>query len=220
MAKNIGAMPIFEAEETMSMIHHVCFPTDIFEIPNVLNDVDMKAMLKYIENQYATAKDGHENWQTGPDLHTKPEFEKLVRFLITTNKDLIKGKGYDVEDIKISDMWANILKPKEAHSPHTHSNNYLSGVYYLYAEKASALVVFDPVSERDVIKPRMFREDIFNSAALMFHSIPNTAYIFPSWLRHYVPPNVSERNRISISWNIQLKGQVGEHHDFQSAEYK
>ena len=66
----------------------------------------------------------------------------------------------------------------------------------------------------------MFREDIFNSAALMFHSIPNTAYIFPSWLRHYVPPNVSERNRISISWNIQLKGQVGEHHDFKSAEYK
>jgi len=36
---------------------------------------------------------------------------------------------------------------------------------------------------------------------------------------HYVPINKSKNNRISISWNIQLKGQLGEHHEFQSANY-
>ena len=44
--------------------------------------------------------------------------------------------------------------------------------------------------------------------------------IFPSWLHHYVPPHTGETNRISISWNIQPIGQVGHHHQFQSAEFK
>jgi len=34
---------------------------------------------------------------------------------------------------------------------------------------------------------------------------------------HWVPVNKSTKNRISISWNIQIKGQIGEHHEFQSA---
>lgn len=206
-------------EETMAMIHHVCFPTDIFEIPGVLNNDDMKEMMTYINNQYSV-RNYDENWQLGYDLHTRPEFEKLAKFLITLNKDLIKKNGYDVKDIRISDMWANILKPNETHPPHTHSNNFLSGVYYLHAEKASALLVFDPVTERDVIRPRKKWDDKYNSSILQFQSIPNTAYIFPSWLKHYVPPNTSNSNRISISWNISLVGQVGEHHEFQSAEYK
>jgi len=36
---------------------------------------------------------------------------------------------------------------------------------------------------------------------------------------HWVDPNLSNNNRISISWNIQIKGQMGEHHDLQSAIY-
>ena len=28
-------------------------------------------------------------------------------------------------------MWSNVLKPGETHRPHTHSNNILSGVFYV-----------------------------------------------------------------------------------------
>ena len=31
-------------------------------------------------------------------------------------------------------MWSNVLKPIETHPPHTHSNNFISGVYYVQAD--------------------------------------------------------------------------------------
>ena len=58
-----------------------------------------------------------------------------------------------------------------------------------------------------------------NSNLLSYISKQNRLIIFPSWLVHWVPINKSKRNRISISFNIQIKGQVGEQHEFQSAEY-
>ena len=206
-------------EKHLEMTHHVCFPTDIYEIPDVLNRDDMKSMLVLI-NSWWEDRGYDDNWQTNPDLHTLPEFEKLTKFILNLNKDLIKRKGYDVEDIKISDMWANVLRPGETHPIHTHSNNLLSGVYYLYSNQKSGIVFMDPVLSRDVITPKKIRHDSSNSAMLVFKSRPNTAIIFPSWLHHYVPPHTGETNRISISWNIQPIGQVGHHHQFQSAEFK
>jgi hypothetical protein len=54
---------------------------------------------------------------------------------------------------------------------------------------------------------------------LRYASKQNRAIFFPSWLPHWVEQNKSKNNRISISWNIQVKGQVGEHYDFQSADF-
>ena len=39
--------------------------------------------------------------------------------------------------------------------------------------------------------------------------------VFPSWLQHWVRPTGSER--ISISWNILIKGHYGEPNDLQNA---
>ena len=43
--------------------------------------------------------------------------------------------------------------------------------------------------------------------------------MFPSWLEHHVPINNSNIERISISWNVMFKGQIGVPEDFQSAEF-
>ena len=126
---------------------------------------------------------------------------------------------FSIEDIKISDMWATILRPGESHSIHTHSNNLLSGVYYLQSDESANIMFNDPRPASDVILPRIKKTGKDNSNLLGYISTQNRAIIFPSWLQHWVPVNKSINNRISISWNIQLKGQVGEHHEFQSAEF-
>ena len=43
----------------------------------------------------------------------------------------------------------------------------------------------------------------------------NRMVLFPSWLQHYVPKNNSH-DRISISFNVMLRGQVGRSENFQS----
>jgi len=67
--------------------------------------------------------------------------------------------------------------------------------------------------------PRKTKKTINNSNLLSFASKTNRAVFFPSWLQHWVPQNISKIKRISIAWNVQLKGQVGEHHEYQSANF-
>ena len=71
----------------------------------------------------------------------------------------------------------------------------------------------------DVIVPRKKTKTNENSNLLSYISKTNRLIIFPSWLLHWVPINESNRNRISISFNIQIKGQVGEHHEYQSGQF-
>ena len=41
------------------------------------------------------------------------------------------------------------------------------------------------------------------------------ALFFPSWLMHWVPPTSNER--VSIAWNIIVRGEYGEPHTLQNA---
>ena len=138
---------------------------------------------------------------------------------MSTSKEILDKLKYDVEDIVITDMWANVLKSGENHPAHTHSNNFLSGVYYLHSSQGASIMFRDPRPAADVITPRKKETNVTNASLLRYASKQNRAIFFPSWLQHWVEPNKSTNNRISIAWNIQVKGQVGEHHEFQSANF-
>ena len=200
------------------MIQHSVFATNIFVEDDFLDESISGEMKKYIERLW---KDRYydNNWQTDPDMHTKPAFEKFAEKVIQKSKEQIKLLDYDVEDIAITDMWGNVLQKKESHPPHTHSNNFLSGVYYLHSDKAAGIQFFDPRPQSDVFVPRKAKKTHNNSNLLSFNSQTNRCIIFPSWLQHWVPQNISNKKRISIAWNVQLKGQVGEHNEYQSATF-
>ena len=92
------------------------------------------------------------------------------------------------EDLLLTGMWANNMSSGGSHPPHTHSNNFLSGVFYLKTDTASAQILFyDPRPQANVIVPRR-KENIWeNSNVVMFTPTENTGIIFPSWLQHFVP---------------------------------
>ena len=198
------------------MEHQIIFPTNLFIIDDFYNS-DTTAMKKYISDLW-TNRDYDDRWQTrSADLHKQKEFKEFAELVISTSKEILDELKYDVEDIVISDMWATVLKSEENHPAHTHSNNFLSGTYYLHSDQGASIMFQDPRPAAGVILPRMTEQTITNASLLTYASKQNRAIIFPSWLPHYVKPNKSKNKRISIAWNIQLKGQVGEHHEFQSA---
>ena len=205
------------------MEHQKIFATNLFLIDNFIDINDLRGthstdmMKKYISDLWSK-RDYDTNWQTkSANLQTKKEFKSFSNLVIETGKDICKTLGYDVEDLIITDMWANVLRTTEHHPMHTHSNNFLSGTYYLQSDQGASIVFHDPRPAADVIVPR--RKDMTqnNSSVLSYTSKQNRAIIFPSWLPHWVQTNNSSAKRISIAWNIQVKGQVGEHHEFQSA---
>ena len=201
------------------MEHYKLFPTHLFVFDDFYKD-SVGEMKKYISDLWKK-RDYDTNWQTkSADLQKKVEFADFAKEIITTNKTILgKVLKYYVEDIVITDMWANVLKPGEMHPPHTHSNNFLSGVWYLESDGNAGIFFKDPRSEADIIVPRKSVANTDNSNLISFVSTTNRAIIFPSWFQHWVPINHSKKNRISISWNIQIKGQLGEHHEFQSANF-
>ena len=200
------------------MDHQKVFSTHIFVKDNYLAPQRLPAMQQEIRNLHKLGYTNN-NWQTGPDLDKSQPFSWFAQDIGKTAFDIFDKLNYNVQDIEITGMWGNILKPGETHPPHTHSNNFLSGVFYLESDAETGIIFSDPRPAADVLVPRKKTKTNENSNLLSYISKQNRLIIFPSWLVHWVPINKSKRDRISISFNIQVKGQVGEHHEFQSAEY-
>ena len=105
------------------------------------------------------------------------------------------------------------------HHSNLGSNNFLSGVFYIDADNTSGITFQDPRPGANVILPRKKNDHIDNANLLHYKAKTNRIIIFPSWLVHWVPINQSQKDRISISWNIQIKGQLGERHEYQSGQF-
>ena len=131
------------------MEHQQIFATNIFLIDEFIPQ-SVKAekkviddMKKYISDLWIE-RDYDNNWQTkSADLHTKKEFHHFSTLVRKTGMDICNKLGYDVEDLIITDMWANVLKNTEYHPMHTHSNNFLSGTYYLQSDQGASIVILD-----------------------------------------------------------------------------
>jgi uncharacterized protein (TIGR02466 family) len=197
------------------------FSTNIFIEDNFLQPQRLPAMQEEIERLYKQ-RTYSDNWQTSPDLDKEDSSGAFKWFAKDVSKaafDVFDTLDYNVDEIEITGMWGNVLRPGEAHQTHTHSNNFLSGVFYLSSDGATGLTISDPRPAADVLVPRKKKKTQDNSNLLSYKSKQNRIIIFPSWLVHWVPINRSTKDRISISFNIQVKGQLGERHEFQSAEY-
>ena len=182
-----------------------CFPTLIHSFALKINHEPMITSLRSTENK--------------DQLFLLPSFNSLVDGIIEATTQVLKKLEYSYDKIEITNMWANEMKSGDVHPPHTHSNNFLSGVYYLNSDAETGIIFQDPRPAADVLVPRKKTKTNENSNLLSYISKTNRLIIFPSWLLHWVPINESNRNRISISFNVQIKGQVGEHHEYQSGQF-
>ena len=197
------------------MEHQKIFPTNLFLIEEFYHS-DTNVMKKYIFDLWEN-RDYDNRWQTkSANLHKQKEFKEFTELVISTSKEILDKLKYDVEDIVITDMWANVLKSGENHPAHTHSNNFLSGVYYLHSSQGASIMFRDPRPAADVITPRKKETNVTNASLLRYASKQNRAIFFPSWLQHWVPSNKGER--ITISWNVIMRGKYGEDHTLQNAD--
>ena len=85
-----------------------------------------------------------------------------------------------------------------------HPFSKLSGVFYVKIPKNSGDLIF--VNETEIpcfIDHNNITEfNNYNSFKWSIKPEENVLYLFPSWLGHYVNPNLSKEKRISISFNL------------------
>ena len=182
-----------------------CFPTMIYEFKGIdkANHLKMSNIVDF------------ENENNNNELHNHLAFQPFAKKVIECTKEIMRLNQYFFEDIEITNMWANTLRREESQPPHTHSNKIFSGVYYLRASSTTAPIqFFDPRPQASVFKPRS-TPNWNNSSMIQFDSVECKGFIFPSWLMHWVPPTDDER--VSISWNVIIRGDYGEPNTLQNA---
>lgn len=200
------------------------FPTCVYKFKHEFVENELEKMIKHIDDNSWSIRNGERVKRTGSqtqtELHKTDTFSNITNKIIKVSRYILDDQEY-LGDIEITNMWGNILSPihqhsVRSHSPHTHSNNFLSGVFYLKTSpQTTPIQFFDPRPQAKVLKPRKSADNIINSDISEFNSEAGLGVMFPAWLQHWVPETLDER--ISIAWNVLVRGEYGEPHTLQNA---
>ena len=136
-----------------------------------------------------------------------PIFADLEKALDKHVAAFVKDLGFDLQGkkLKCGSFWINILPEGGMHASHIHPHSVISGTTYVAMPKGtSALKLEDPRL------PMMMAAPLRNKKAPQ--ELQSFVYVKPevgevllweSWLRHEVPMNMAEEERISVSFNYE-----------------
>ena len=111
------------------------------------------------------------------------------------------------KDIEIDNMWVNINKKDSYNSIHDHQNSFYSGVYYVRVPENSGNIYFynPEIWFTDAIdNPELFLNKKYETEKIEYNSKEGDLYFFVCNLPHGVDKNLSNNDRISISFNINF----------------
>ena len=109
-------------------------------------------------------------------------------------------------ELYITQSWLNINSSQSAHHSHHHLNSFVSGTYYL---QGSTPIVF--IHNTQIFQNFDFeltKQNIFNSNFCRVPIQEGRCMLFPSVLHHAVDPNEDKEERISLSFNVFLRGDL------------
>ena len=109
----------------------------------------------------------------------------------------------------ITQSWLNYTTNKQFHHTHTHANSYVSGVFYINADKKVDKITFYNV-DNSLFKLKITKYNIFNSSSWWYAIESGDVILFPSSLKHGVDKKEGTNTRVSLSFNVFLKGTIGD----------
>ncbi|MBF9028798.1 hypothetical protein HKCCE3408_00195 [Rhodobacterales bacterium HKCCE3408] len=151
---------------------------------------------------------GYTSYASLTDLPWRfPIFGDLVRALDAHVAAFAEDLEFDLGEGKLvlEDIWINILPEGGFHGSHIHPHSVISGTTYVaMPDGTSALKLEDPRSARMMAAPQR-RKDVREELKTFVSVAPKVGdvLLWESWLRHEVPMNMAEDERISISFNYK-----------------
>ena len=144
-------------------------------------------------------------WQSGQALHEREDFRDLVSCVHRGVTSILRFLRIGHDAFEITACWATVLAQGAAHKIHSHPNNFLSGVYYVRTQAGADTIYFhDPRRQTAVIRPPVVELTADNTDQVVVKVRNGALLMFPSFLEHSVDANMSEEERISISFNVMF----------------
>jgi len=192
------------------MIIQPVFPEPVYfsKLARALTKEELKTINKYKKKTYSN--EGNTTSNDNYVLENKA-FKNL-------KKDLNKKVVHYFNEVVctyspiipyITQSWINYTETNQFHHRHAHANSYISGVCYIDAKKGVDQIKFYktgfPQIQLEVIK-----FNVFNSTSWWYPVQTGDIILFPSSLEHGVDRKKGTNTRISLSFNVFMKGKIGD----------
>lgn len=202
------------------MTTHTLFPTLVYEAPlqrtnwRAFNRQLLRECLQLRHDDDAGQRwskknypGGYTSYNSASRMHQlSPTFATLERKLQRHIKAFAGSLDFDLagRPLTMTDCWVNIMPHSVVHGLHLHPLSTISGTYYVQTPKGSPGLKFeDPRLDRFMAAPpRIAASRAGNRPWIVMAAEAGKVLLFESWLRHEVPPNPLDSERISISFNF------------------
>jgi len=149
---------------------------------------------------------GYTSYASLTDLPWRfPIFGDLVKALDAHVAAFARDLAFDLGDrsLRLEDIWINILPQGGTHGSHIHPHSVISGTTYVaMPEGTSALKLEDPRLPMMMAAPPRHRDAPEDLRSFVYvRPAVGDVLLWESWLRHEVPMNMAEDERISVSFN-------------------
>lgn len=187
------------------------FSTHLSETQLELDNEEIADWARSLRAKIAVDRAG--GWQSEPIDFASPPIHDLVAS-VRSHLKFLSENIYGFKDnvsLKLVNSWINFndpgLEPINNNYYHLHTSCFASLVYYVdCAEDSGDLVLIPPYQTVEYALPSQLIEqyNIFNSQRWRIKPAPGKLVSHPAWIHHFVDPNRSDRERISIAFNAVL----------------
>jgi uncharacterized protein (TIGR02466 family) len=148
-------------------------------------------------NNYILNNKLFKDLKTDLDLRVQDYFEKVI-------------SPTDAITPYITQSWLNYTETNQYHHKHEHPNSLVSGVFYINCDEQFDKIKFYKKDIYSVIKPEIKEWNLYNSETWWFSVKTGDVILFPSSLTHMVETKQGDNTRISLAFNVFIKGTVGD----------
>jgi uncharacterized protein (TIGR02466 family) len=190
--------------------------TEAFSVPIMLVDTDYgisASEMEYILNSEYDPNSGGNLTSTDRFILNNQELSGLKEFVDTAidvyAKDLLQWVPEN--NLYVTQSWVNKNAKDTQHSPHTHPNSFVSGVFYL-TDNPAPTVFSQRVNHMFPLDMPCVSENQYNQRFRKYQINPERKgqmILFPSSVEHFVPSNPDSSERMTLSFNTWAKGSAG-----------
>lgn len=183
------------------------FATPIWECP--VTGIDNKSIkdycLKVRKEKPGVTISNRGGWHSGELISPIPQDLETLFSDLTVFVNDVCARYTGIGDLKLGNFWININGKHDYNQPHDHQKSVLSGVYYVSVpeDNMGDLVIHRGDNAEFFLTGDVKREyTMANSLVSIKPAKESTFYLFPSWSKHHVERNESNKERISIAFNF------------------
>ena len=163
---------------------------DKYKLDFYKNDGNITSTNNYILNEKPFA-----NIKDELDLRVQDYFDKVI----SSSNNITPY---------ITQSWLNYTETNQYHHKHAHPNSLVSGVFYINCHEEHDKIKFYNDTYR-TIKLEIKDWNMWNSESWWFSVKTGDIILFPSSLTHMVETKQGDNTRISLAFNVFIKGKIG-----------